>query len=221
MTTSKSSTLCTNCDVLTLKKAKMKNFQFSKFLLFLLVVATALLAPSCNSTLKKASVFTDFNGIDTTEARYATAAPATNFEGIWLKVMDNGRVYPLALCKVNYGRQTWYDENDGKWIGVTFYEGGHTWTEFYHSFKNEDDTKPKFIRTIVTDDYLICSGGDDIAFQWAADEQKAKTLTQFKVEKCRFGICELTTIVDGKKVTIHMDKRLVSQNRIPEKWRSE
>ncbi len=202
----------------------MKNFQFSKFLLFLLVVATALLAPSCNhsiTTTRKADVFMDFNGTDTNEVRYAMVIPATDFEGIWLKVVDNGRVYPLALCKINYGRQTWYDENDGKWIGVTFYEDGYTWTEFYHSFKNEDDLDPTFVRTIVTDDYLVCSGGDDITFPWTADPQKAKTLTQFKVEGCRFGICELTTIVDGRKVTLHMDKRIVGQNRIPEQWRDK
>ena len=204
----------------------MKNFKFSfsKFLFFLLVVATALLAPSCNhgiTTTRKANIFTDFNGTDTTEARYATAAPATDFEGIWLKVVDNGRVYLLPLCKINYGRQTWYDENDGKWIGVTFYEDGYTWTEFYHSFKDEDDLNPTFVRTIVTDDYLVCSGGDDIAVPWTADPQKAKTLTQFHVEWCRFGICELTTIIDGKKVVTHMDKRIVGQNRIPEQWRGE
>ena len=197
----------------------MKNFQFSRFLIFLLVVATALLAPSCNNTLKKASVFTDFNGTDTTESRYATAAPATDFEGIWLKVVDNSRVYSLPLCKINYGRQTWYDENDGKWIGVTFYEDGYTWTEFYHSFKDEDDLDPTFVRAFHTDDYLVCSGGDTISFQWTADPQKEKTLTQFKVEWCRFGICELTTIVDEKKITLHMDKRIVGQNRIPEQWR--
>lgn len=202
----------------------MKNFKFTKFLFFLLVVATALLAPSCNhsvTTTRKADIFTDFNGTDTNAVRYATAAPATDFEGIWLKVVDNGRVYPLALCKINYGRQTWYDENDGKWVGVTFYEDGYTWTEFYHSFKDEDDLDPTFVRTIITDDYLVCSGGDNIAFPWTADPQKAKTLTQFKVEGCRFGICELTTIVDGKRVVIHMDKRIVGRNRIPEEWKRE
>lgn len=155
----------------------MKDFSFSRFLMFLLVVATALLAPSCNhsiTTTRKADVFMDFNGTDTNEVRYAMVIPATDFEGIWLKVVDNGRVYPLALCKINYGRQTWYDENDGKWIGVTFYEDGYTWTEFYHSFKNEDDLDPTFVRTIVTDDYLVCSGGDDITFPWTADPQKQK-----------------------------------------------
>ncbi len=203
----------------------MKNFSFLKFLMFLLVVTTALLAPSCNhsiTTTRKADVFTDFNGTDTNEVRYAMVIPATDFEGIWLKVVDNGRVYPFSSSQsINYGRQTWYDENDGKWIGVTFYEDGYTWTEFYHSFKNEDDLDPTFVRTIVTDDYLVCSGGDDITFPWTADPQKAKTLTQFKVEGCRFGICELTTIVDGRKVTLHMDKRIVGQNRIPEQWRDK
>jgi hypothetical protein len=199
----------------------MKNFQFSKFLLFLLVVATALLAPSCNTTLKKASVFTDFNGTDTTEARYATAAPATDFEGIWLKVVDNGRVYPLPLCRVNYGRQTWFDENDGKWVGVTFYEDGYTWTEFYHSFKDEDDLDPTFIRAFHTDDYLVCSGGDDIAFPWTADEQREKTLTQFKVEWCRFGICELTTIVDGEKSNSSHGQKDCKNNKTRKEYLSE
>lgn len=183
----------------------MKNFQFSKFLLFLLVVATALLAPSCNHSItstRKADVFTDFEGLKplSVEPRYASAELASAFEGILLTVFENGKYYQLHLCYVRYGRQTWFDENDGKWVGVTYFdeENGYTYTDFHHSFKGENDLCPTPIRTIHTSDLLVCSGGDSVG--------------GIKVIGCRNGDC----LIEGSTTTVKKEK--LCHDRLPKAY---
>lgn len=182
----------------------MKNFKFSRFLIFLLVVATALLAPSCNHSItstRKADVFTDFKGLQPlpVEPRYASAELATSFEGILLTVFENGKYYQLYLCMVRYGHQTWFDENDGKWVGVTYFDekNGYTYTDFHHSFKDEDDIDPTYIGTVHTSDLLVCSGGDNVG--------------GIKVIGCRNGNC----LVEG---SITVKKEKLCHDRLPKTY---
>ena len=183
----------------------MKNFKFSRFILFLLVVAVGLLAPSCNhsiTTTRKADIFNDFEGLKplSVEPRYASAELATGFEGILLTVFENGKYYQLHLCYVRYGRQTWFDENDGKWVGVTYFdeENGYTYTDFHHNFKGENDLCPTPIRTIHTSDLLVCSGGDSVG--------------GIKVIRCKNGNC----LVEGSATTVKKEK--LCHDRLPKAY---
>lgn len=206
----------------------MKNFKFSRFILFLLVVAVGLLAPSCNHSItatRKADVFTDFKGLQPLpiEPRYASAELASAFEGILLTVFENGKYYQLSLCYIRYGRQAtnWFDENGGKWIGVTYYNEGHTWTDFYHSFKDEDDIDPPYVATIRTDDLLVCSGGDNVSIPYSDTLYDKPVLTDFEVIGCRQGTCLVSRKVDGKVVKQTMPKERLSKQRIPQTYWGE
>ena len=183
----------------------MKNFKFSRFILFLLVVAVGLLAPSCNhsiTTTRKADVFTDFEGLEplSVEPRYASAELASAFEGILLTVFENGKYYQLHLCIVHYGSQTWFDENDGRWTSVTYFDKkyGYTYTDFYHAFKDEDDIDPTYIGTIHTSDLLVCSGGDSVG--------------GIKVIRCKNGNC----LVEGSATTVKKEK--LCHDRLPKAY---
>jgi len=210
----------------------MKNFSFSRFLIFLLVVAIALLAPSCNHSItstRKAEDATNiifqppspYESLAYGTERWATARIAEDFDGIWLTVQEKGRKYFTALCYVQHttidNPQIWEDENEGTWYGYTTFENGHTITRFWHKFKDESEKQLHYINSIITDDYLVCAGGDTATIMYG--EGKNKVPTTFTVEWCRWDICRLTTVIKGKPVVYYLAETLIAQERIPETYR--